>query len=46
MNILDCVTYFDEELILELRLNILYDYMLINLLSLKVNMIIEATKEN
>ena len=26
MNILDCVTYFDEELILELRLNILYEH--------------------
>ena len=26
MNILDCVTYFDEEVILKLRLNILYDH--------------------
>ena len=26
MNILDCVTYFDEEIILELRLNILYEH--------------------
>ncbi len=26
MNILDCVTYFDEELILDLRLNILYEH--------------------
>ena len=26
MNILDCVTYFDEEIILKLRLNILYDH--------------------
>ncbi len=26
MNILDCVTYFDEDVILELRLNILNDY--------------------
>ena len=26
MNILDCVTYFDEETILEIRLNILYEY--------------------
>ena len=26
MNILDCVTYFDEETILEIRLNILNDY--------------------
>ena len=26
MNILDCVTYFDEETILELRLNILYEH--------------------
>tara|TARA_Y100000816_G_scaffold288416_2_gene272954 strand:- start:263 stop:1060 length:798 start_codon:yes stop_codon:yes gene_type:complete len=26
MNILDCVTYFDEEIILDLRLNILYDH--------------------
>ena len=26
MNILDCVTYFDEEVILDLRLNILYDH--------------------
>ena len=25
MNILDCVTFFDEDIILELRLNILYD---------------------
>ena len=25
MNILDCVTFFDEDVILELRLNILYD---------------------
>ena len=26
MNILDCVTYFDEETILEIRLNVLYKY--------------------
>lgn len=26
MNILDCVTYFDEETILEIRLNVLYDH--------------------
>ncbi len=26
MNILDCVTYFDEEIILNLRLNILYEH--------------------
>lgn len=26
MNILDCVTYFDEEIILNLRFNILYDH--------------------
>ena len=26
MKIYDCITYFDEDLILELRLNILYDY--------------------
>ena len=26
MNILDCVTYFDEETILDLRLNILYEH--------------------
>jgi len=26
MNILDCVTYFDEEIILDLRLNILYEH--------------------
>ena len=26
MKIIDCITFFDEELILKLRLNILYDY--------------------
>ena len=26
MNILDCVTYFDEDTILDLRFNILYEH--------------------
>ncbi len=26
MKIIDCVTFFDEEILLNIRLNILYDY--------------------
>ena len=45
MNILDCVTYFDEDTILEIRLNVLYEYVTKFIIT-EGGYDLEGTKEN